>query len=363
MAQQLDQFLTIKPQVATVEMRDLKFHLNDDSASDVAELKVGGTVMNVVLSQEARRDIIKLSGLTPEAINTIKFTSGAKAADAIFRQAIKSFDRRQVTLAFDGPRITRVVNPKKKAESISNLKLGKIIELMQERGMEIWGLQISPDQTSATIQLVDPTVHEHPTQKNEEIQIGRSFHWDALQGTTIYDFVQRMFCANGMTRSQDGKVLQILQTDADPATLLDTLFLKDADKRANRYFEKISTLQNLRLSVREWQKFAKLLSPFSQDSEVFENHLGFPKLTNTWWELEYAKFGIKLEDLTLKQLANCPTPIIWWDAINCMTWLGSHFNESGASEWVQGQLLTEAGKFTSKKEFDAEGWMTGLPEF
>lgn len=360
----LENLLNIRPKVATIELRQLKFNPYDDGADSKATLNLNGISMEVILSHDAKRDIIALSGLSQEAVNTIRSTAGEKAAAALLAHALKDQARRQVVLAFAGPRITRVVQPKKNARAISNVKLVQLIELLvSRRGMKIWGVQISDDCTMATVQLVNPDIHEMPTTLNEDIQIGRSFHWDALGGTTIHAFVNRMTCSNGMVRSIDGEALEILTPDADPVTIIDQLFMVDDNKRVRSYFEKVRLLTETKMSAREWAQVAKLLTAFGSDREVFRNHLGIETVTSPWWEAEYGRVGIDLHSLNNKQLANCPVPVIWWDAINCLTWLGSHETSIGINTYRQGKILTEAGKFTSRKFYDSQAWMTGLPTF
>ena len=353
----LGQILDLKPKVATMPLSSIKLSLDDDQPI----CQING--LNAVLDKGARSNIIKMSGLDQKSIDTIKGTAGSRAANQILKTAMKALGNRNVTLAFDGPRITRVVDPGNKNVALRNHQVVQIAEMLVQKGMKVWGLQMNPDGTSANIQLVDPKANEHPTMKDESVSLGRSIHWDALGGTSINEFVQRLICSNGMTRNEDGAMLAVLRTDANPAEMLEKLFMEGAEKKLARHFERIQKLQEISLSVREWQQLIPWLSKFDKDTDVFKAHLGFKKLSDVPFEKEYEKRGFKLDELSQAKLANCPTPINWWDAINCMTWLGSHPNDSGVDDWTQGKLLNVAGRQMGKKAYDADQWLTGLPNF
>lgn len=353
----LGQILALKPQVATMPLSSIKLSLDDDQPI----CEVMG--LNAVLDKGARSNIVKMSGLDQRSIDTIRGTAGPKAANQILKTAMKALGNTKVTLAFDGPRITRVVEPSGKAIALKNYQVVQIAEMLISKGMGIWGLQVNPDGTSANIQLVDPKANEHPTMKDESVSLGRSIHWDALGGTSINEFVQRLVCSNGMTRNEDGAMLAVLRSDSNPAEMLEKLFMDGAEKKLARHWERVQKLQEIQMSVREWQQLLPWLSKFEKDTDVFQAHLGFKKLSGSNWEKEYEKRGFILDELSQNKLANCPTPINWWDAINCMTWLGSHPNDSGVDEWAQGKLINVAGRQMGKKSYDADTWMTGLPSF
>lgn len=352
----LGRILELKPQVYSTPFSSIKLNLDsDDPICQVAGF-------NAVLDKSARTNIIKLSGLDDKSIATIKASSGNKAANAILRQAFRTMGDQKVILAFDGPRITRVVSPDSKRMALSQRQIVPMVEMLVAKGMKIWGMQISPDGTSAMIQVLDPRVSEHPTQKNEAVSIGRSFHWDALGGTSLHDFVQRMWCSNGSTLNEDGKAIQWLKPNMDPALMLQNLFIEGAEKKLAKHFERINRLQEISLSVREWNQLAPWLSKFEKDKKVFEDHLGF-NLESIPFQKKYEKRGFKLNEMSKEQLANCPTDVNWWDAINTMTWLGSHPNESKVNEWTQGQILNFAGRQMSRRGYDSEQQVHGVPNF
>jgi hypothetical protein len=333
-------------------------HLNLDDDNPICTING----LHAVLDRAARSNIVKLAGLSDDTISTIRRTSGPKFANQVLRSAFNALKNRTVTLAFDGPTITRVVSPDSKKIALSPQQIVPLLEMLVSKGMNIWGLQMSPDGTSANIQIVDPSVREHPTQRDEAVSIGRSFHWDALGGTSVHDFVQRMFCSNGNVMHEDGKAIRVLRADMDPAMVYSTLFIEGAEKKLARHFERIQRLQEIRLSVREWEQIESWLAPYEDDTDVFRQHFG-SSLGKMEWKQAYIRHGIDLDDLSREKKKNCQTPLGWWDTINCMTWLASHPNDSGVSSWDQGKLLTFAGKQTQRASYDADMWMTNLPSF
>lgn len=357
MSNKLDAVLNLQPKVATLPLKDVKISLTDETP--FAQIQGIGTA---VLDPQARKDIIEMSGLDYKSIQRIRETSGTKTANVVLGQATKALGNKKLSFAFDGPRITRVVDPGRKALALSNKQVVGIAEMLVGKGLDVWGVQVSPDGTGAKIQIINPQVHDHPTMKNEAVTIGKSLNWDALGGTTLNEFVQRMFCSNGAITKEDGRGLGVIWADSDPAKLYESLFVKEDDKDLNRYWEKVQFLQETLMSVKEWNELKKFLDWFRKDSDVFKQHFGFD-LQNVTWEKDYKKRGINLEEITQQKQRNCPTPVCWWDGINCLTWLASHDTKTGVGEWEKGKAMVQAGKFFGKSQYDSEAWMTGLPSW
>lgn len=355
MSNQLDQVLDLKPQVLTLPISQIKFPFADQPIAEVAGY-------SVVMDPEARGNVVKLSGLDDKTMQTIRTTSGDKATDIILKRAVEALGNQQVTLAFDGNRVTRVVAPEKKKEALGRLQVVQMCEMLTKKGLKVWGVQTSPDGTGANIQLLNPIQHEHPTQKNETVTIGRSIHWDALGGTSLHDFVQRMFCSNGATTQEDGKLIRVLKPDTDIAQIYSALFESGAEKTLGQYFRQMEKLQEMRLSVREWNQLEPWLQKFEKDGKVIEDHIGYEPGKYTWQD-QYTKAGIDLDKVTMEQQKVCQTPINWWDMFNCLTWLASHENNSNVGQWQQSKLMQVAGKQLSRKQFDAQMWMQNLPSF
>ena len=356
----LGQVARLKPQVATLSLPEVKINLDEkDPIANISGLQA-------IIDPQARKDLIKIAGFDAGSLQTIQTTAGVNAANTILRQVMKALGNKKMTFAFDGPRITRIVDPGQKQIALSNLTVAQMCEMVIGKGNQIWGLQISPDQTKANIQILNPRIHEHPTMKNESVTIGRTIQWDALGGTSIADFVQRMYCSNGSTMNEDGKVISILRPDMDPGQMYELLFVEGAEKRLASHFNRILELQEKPMSIREWQSIAAKLGAFAKaDSDVIKNHLGFGFGADgkVPFEHEYAKSGHILSEYNQDQLSNCPTPVIWWDAINTLTWLGSHPTNSNVSDWEKGKLLQDAGKMISRSKRDADSWIQGLPIF
>lgn len=355
MSNQLDEVLNLKPRVHTLPVSKIKFPFADQPIAEVA----GYTV---VMDDQARSNVVKLSGLDDNTLSKIRQTSGDKATDVILKRAIESLGDQNVTLAFDGNRVTRVVAPDKKREALSKVAIVQICEMLTKKGMKIWGVQTSPDGTGANIQLSNPIQHDHPTQKNETVTIGRSIHWDALGGTSLHDFVERMTCSNGAVAAAEGKLIQVLKPDTDIAKIYNALFENGAEKTLAKYFRQMERMQEMRLSVREWNQLEPWLQMFEKDGDVIKDHIGFKPGKYTWQD-QYTKAGIDLDKVTTEQQKVCQTPVNWWDMYNCLTWLASHPNDSNGGHWNQSKLMSVAGKQLARKSFDSDMWMTDLPSF
>jgi hypothetical protein len=349
----------IKPKVASIAMDSVKFDLGANNPL----CQING--MNAVIDTSAQKDLIKVSGLDQASINRIRETSGAKGAEMILRNSIKAIGSRKLNFAFDGPRITRIVDPAaKKGVAMQPAQVVRLAELMEKKGMQIFDVVCHKDGTQAKIQIFNPRIHDHPQMKGEAVTIGKTIHWDMLGGTSIQEFVQRMICSNGVTTKEDGNVLSWLTPEIEPGVLYEMLFVNNEEKRIASYFNKVQKLQETLLSVREWKEIKRHLDLFSQDSKIIRDHFqdGPDK---DGWEIEriYKNKGFDFNDLNLNQLANCPTPFTWWDGINSLTYLGSHKTETNVADWERNKVQGAAGKMIQRKSLDADAWMKNLPSF
>ncbi len=355
----------VKPQVANLSMQDVRV----DLLSADALVEVRG--MQAVMTPTAKNDLLKATGLDFATIDRIKQTSGEKGANAVVRNAMKSVADKKMLFAFDGPRITRVVDPSqnKAAAGMQPAHVKKMAEMMIEKGMQVYGVTASPDGTNVCIQLCDPRVYDSPltmpSHKNEAISVGKSIHWDAMGGTSIHDFVKRLICSNGLIRGEDGRAATWLTPNMDAATLYKLLFEDVSTNKINAYFSKIAQLQETPLSVREFQEMYKHIAKFGDDLGVIRDHLGDAPNSNGKFNfsMQYERKGLDLENMTAKQLANAPTPFKWWDGINTMTWLGSHETKTNVSEWEKTKMLQAAGKMINRSNQDASNWIFDVPSF
>lgn len=361
---QIDQVLNLKPQTVTIPFKELVITSNDD----VRVVNIKG--FTAVMDPSAGKDLIELAGLNQSAVETIKSTSGKNASRIVLQQAFKALNDRSVTLAFSGNRISRVAAPDSSRLAISNVKVAGAADMLVKKGMKVWGIQVSPDQTRANIQLVNSDVVHHPTSKNESISVGRSINWDAFGGTSIHDFVERLVCSNGNVSKEDGRIIQMLDGSTNVADIYKALFSRDNEsERIAKYFERMTRLQESRMSVREWNNYSKHLKLYRKDMDVVSDQLGCNvQMTKEGdlvvdWEAEYIRSGINLKGIGSNRQRVCQTPINWWDMVNCMTWLASHEMKSTVNSWTNGEMMNVAGQAMAKQSFDSDLWMTGLPSF
>jgi len=356
--QTLDQILELKPKVITVPVSDIKLNPKEKMLAEVKGY-------HTVLSDEARSNLVRISGLDENTIKTIRETSGTAASDLILGKAFESLKSKKVTLALDGARISRIVLPEKKHTAMSQYSVVAAVEMLVKKGMKIWGVQTSPDGTGAKIQILNPQVREHPNKKNESVTIGRTINWDALGGTSIQNFVQRMVCSNGATLNEDGRVIRVLEANSSPADVYKALFEYGVDNSLRKYFEGLDRMSDIRMSVREWNQLLPWLQMFEKDREVINEHIGydFGKHRNDRWDGEYFKRSIDIDRISMDKQKVCQTPINWWDMTNCLTYLASHETTSDVTDWHKGELMQVVGKQINRRSFDAHMWMSDLPEF
>lgn len=356
MSNNLDQILNLKPKVATMPLAAVKLHLGEDTP--LAEVQG----LTAVISSSAKKDLIKLAGYDDQAIRTFKTNYGDKGAERLLSDSFKKLAHKHVSLAFDGPRITRILLPDQKAAALKPSQIVGLAEFFQSKGMSIHGVQVAPDGTNARVQILNfQRTHETPLLPNEAVQAGYNLDWDAFGGTSIQNFLVRLWCTNGATTTEV-RSLNALSNNMDPAEIYKALFNDNAQKFIAKYWERISKLQETPMSIAEFRVIQGMLSAFDKDKDVFKNHFGESNINEMKWMKDYERRGIHINEITKAQAKNAPTPIRWWDAINATTWLASHPNQSGVSEWDATDLMQKAGKLMSKN-VDADNWMLDVPRF
>lgn len=356
MQKDLNLLLNIKPQVATMPLSSVQLHASEDAPIAT----IGGH--NAVIGSQARKDLIALAGFDNKSIETLKVQYGSQYTDKILRDAFKRLGNEKVSLAFDGPRITRILSPEKRATAMTPTQVVGLAEMFVSKGMSVWGLQISPDGTNANLQLTNRgETHSNPLLPGEEIQSGFEFRWDMFGGTSVNQFLERLMCTNGASITQI-RNFNNLARNATPEEIYNALFGKFDQKAMAAYWNKVSELQERPLSVAEYMQVAVQLAKFKEDKAVFRAHFGEDNLSNMRWMNEYEKRSISVHDMSKGQAKNSPTPIKWWDAINAMTWLGSHPNESNVHDWDAAQLIENAGAMMQKRP-DCIDWMLNPPSF
>lgn len=355
---QLDLVANLKPRVLNLPLSEATINVADESP--FAQLRGIGTA---VMSPKATADYIRILGIDPKTLRNIR-TDDETAAKMVLANRVKQ--NKHTTLSFvldkDAPRITRIVEANAGRAALKPMQIVQMSELLVKKGMQLWDVSASPDGTSADVTLVNPQIHHHAMSEQESVQIGRTIHFDALGGTSFNEFLQRMWCSNGATLNEQGKVLGHIDPNMNASDLFELLFVKGAESRLKTYFNRVQRFQEMLMSVREWRQMEKYLLPFSSDKDAFESHIGF-NLERPTWEKEYDRKGIDLNAETTQQLRNRTTPINWWSAINLMTWLGSHETKSKVSDWDKAEIRSAAGGFISRNNFDSQAWVNDNPSW
>lgn len=352
----LDTFVNAKTSLVEVDPGSIQLipMLATDSKASSRMVDIYGQRM--VLNPEAYKDFQQSIGLTENAKFKSNFTPGE--LEVLVEQALKGMSRQKqkLTIALDtqsAATITRVVKHDKKHKPIGRLQLVQFLEkAIGNYGKQVEGVSLSPCNTKAVINLVDTNLVKSDM-LNEDIYTGRSLEWDLFQGLGVLGYVIREICTNGMK----GRVLETLHSidgSSTPEDWYNAVFNKNsAEKLSKQYFEQVQLNQQLNLSAREYYKFMQEFGQYSKDAEYITDCIGDGE-----WQNYYSNFhGIAPSEIkNSKILANMPTNVNRWDAINCLTWLASHDTKSNVSSLNKDLSKDFAGKQLFEKKPDSVNW-------
>jgi len=310
------------------------------------------------MSKGAYADLIKMAKLSKKAVHHIDSNIGRGTSAAIIHELFKS-------LTEEGAILTAYVN----AESLTvqrfsnndveihnNFKSGDLLNHLAEslershEDIQVNAPVIGPDGLSMNLSI---NCHNPITlgMEGEDIQWGKHFNWDIIDGLRVSDHIVRLACLNGQ-QTQSRSNYARLGTSPEEFTELYRSILQPSKDKIVAHAAHVQNARQTNLSVRELNTVMSKLLPYQDDMPTITQYLG-----DNRYRADYNNRGIELDALSTQQLANCPTPVNAWDAINCLTDLGSHKSKSNVSDYDRQLLQSEGGKLLYSG-WDADNWVT-----
>ena len=323
---------------------------------DAIMIDFGSIKKMAVVTDQAWKDMLLLSGLTKKMVAHLNSTISADAGFKLVKEVARRLANNNITLVFNSKgEITRITNGVKNSVSLETI--GNILtDLMIKRpSLEVANTFVSNDGTNVEIQVRDTNNQvSFKGMRNEDISLGFTIKTDLFGATSASDFAERLVCTNGMIGLANGKFYDL---GADTDDWMQLIQPKDNSMLLATYEENVRTAKNTKLSVREFNQISQhLWSNYKEQASIIAEHMGSGS-----WKRQYLMANIDTSQLTNKQLANCGTPVNAWNAVNALTYFGSHQHGSD-SQMTDTQRL--AGKyFQSNYTWDADAQVHNAPKF
>lgn len=330
-----------------------------------SRVEIDGKLLS--MSGTAFKDLIKLSGLTQKAIDHLNSTISNNAGFKLIKEVMKAVAKNS------GNRISLLISPELEIQRIrpdgggqsgvSPEQLENIVDyaLSSNDAIKLVDVFTTDGGTKATVNFK----YDNPLNlgiRNEDIAYGKQIQWDMLGSTQVSDFVERLVCTNGMTAIRPAATAVYLtsqSTSEDWYKHLIKDIINPNREVITHYADRIKEAQNTNLSVAEYNvMMSHLLGYWKGDEGRILRYFGDDRN----WKTLYDKRGINLEELTVQQLKNCPTPVNAWDAVNCLTDLASHKYNATVSSNVKKQTQQMAGRYLNR-DWDAHQQISNVPTF
>jgi hypothetical protein len=342
---------------STVKASDIKIKSDET-------LIVGGSV--VPMAKSCLEDILKIVGINRKTVNHLNDTmddgaSGYALIQMIMKHlATKANMKLKLVVDLTTQKIIRIADEGTLVNAISLDSFEKLMDLIGKDSDKIVFLDpVSMDGgTKVSVQVKwDQTIPL--TFKGEDIALGKQFTYDMFGSMTVEDLVERQICTNGMTGIVPAYATE-LTSNTDPAEWYKQIIqgLRNPNQDFIKHYEKLLlAAKQSNLSVSEYNMVKFNMLNWKNDAEIIRKYLGDEN-----WKFDYENRGIDLTTLTKNQLANCPTPVNKWDAINLMTDLSSHVYQSHVDGRTMRETQKLAGKFL-RRPADEDRLVYNVPTY
>lgn len=312
------------------------------------------------ISNAGFKSLLKLIGMSQQFANKFEklFTAEAKA------QFINTMKNAMSSNTGRLSNVTLVLNPISKSivhigndesAQISNSQFINVAEnLINDHGMDVTRWATDPVTGIVTIDAFNPHAEFAVQGLSEEVFTGGvSFKNSPVTGFQVSPYVNRMWCANGLTTSMaaESYTLHSLKNDN-----VNEFFTHIQDLRRNNFAptgfsERVNIANNTPASIQEMQFAHNQIKPFAGDR------------TEQWIPLQenqnaYHKLGF--ENISGEQAKQAKSNQSVWSLVNSMTHFSTHGQELIATDmkdYQASRLQVQAGNLLGRKSYAHENSM------
>ena len=330
----------------TVSFRDI-------NVIDSKTIEYKGTRIGV--SNQGFKSLLKMIGMSNQFANKFEtlFNSEAKAA---FINRIKD------AMASNSGRfntITMVLNPvsktivhigKDESSSISNEQFLNVSEgIISGNSMDVTNWSIDPINGEITINAFNPNAQFGIKGLSDEVFTGGiTFKNSPIKGFQVLPYVNRMWCANGLTTQMSDESYTLRSLDnVEMEKFFQNLNKLRKNNFASTSFEsKVNNAINTPASLKEMLWAHGQLSKFA--GERAENWIPLNENMSKYKSMGY-------ENLTSDQMASAKTNQSVWSVVNGLTHFathGSNIIQTNMQDQDATRMMISAGNLFGKKKYD-----------
>jgi hypothetical protein len=332
----------------TVSFRDI--NLIDDKTIEYSGNRIS-------ITDGCFKSLLKLIGMSNQFAKNFEalFNPEAKAAfinrikDAM---ASNAGNLNQVTLVVSPSSRTVISITKKPTDLISNSQFLHVAEnIIDRQGFDVTNWSVDPNSGIININAFNPKAKFEVKGLSDEVFTGGiSFRNSPVQGFQVIPYVNRMWCANGMSTPLAEEAYTLHSLDS---SVMDDFFeqlnqLRKTNYAPSLFADRVRKAVETPASIHEMNTAWKMLN----------KHVG--DQANNWIPLEgnlnrYANIGY--ENMNSDQMRNAKSNQSIWSIVNGITHFATHAPDL-VSEQIessdQTQLMVQAGSIFGKKRFDHE---------
>lgn len=308
----------------------------------------------IAITRTSFKALMKIIGMSTQFADRFErlFSSEAKAQFINTVKNAMASNRGQLN------QITMVLNPvsklivnftKSSNELISNSQFIENADEIIDRGkFEVVNWTTDPGTGIITVNAFNPNSTWSILGDDKEVfQAGITLKNSPITGFQVSPYVNRMFCANGLTTSlsQDKYSLTALTPDAMEKFNDHLRGLAQRQFMPSNFDALVQSAKTTPASMREMQ-WAHNIVKEAGAGERADNWI--PLNHN---KLAYSRTGTSVEDLNSRQLNNAHTDQSIWSVVNSMTHFASHGKDllDGVQPYDATRLMVQAGNLLGSK--------------
>lgn len=316
------EYQTFKTDVIEQQPIRRKCSLSDLKISSLDEVEYAG--LSLVLSTRALKDLIRLIGFTSGQQDKMKSAAGLNVTLSILNslRSIMSTHKGEITLNISPNRVITSITSSDR-QTLSPVTFFETYErIANDSNLNIRHVSFNSDTGAASISAVAANSVQIGTYKDEFFRSGLSTSITA-NGIQVDPFMERMVCTNGMiARSfEESFKLSSSTQSAWEEFYKHIERLEKYNYVPSRFTSAVDRSQSLASSLAELERSCQLITSTSKCSKD-ELEIFFKGLRDT--QIQYAKAGIDIDQLTQDQKRNCKTGVTHWSLINGLTDFASH---------------------------------------
>lgn len=314
----------------------------------------------IKITTAAFKSLLKLIGMSQQFANKFEKLFNAEAKSQFINRMKDAMASNSGNLS----NVTLVLNPVSKAivhfgkdESvkISNEQfIGVAENMINDHGLEVTNWATDPTTGIVSINTFNPNAEFSLSGLDNEVFTGGvTFKNSPIEGFKVMPYVNRMWCANGLTTAmaQEAYNLHSLSNDN-----VNEFFEHMRQLRRNNFApvdfsERVNIANNTAASLKE----------MSYAYNQIKGHAG--DRVDQWIPLQenlnaYAKLGF--EDMNMNQMEQAKSNQSVWSLVNGLTHFATHGQElidTNMQDHQATQLMVNAGNILGKKRFDFENSM------